>query len=95
MPYARFSFVYFAVFGIIGAFQNYGMQVILSNSGKVDPDITNSAIMVPGYYMYQQAFKHGRMGYACAIGTLLFAFVGLLTLLTFKVFKAKRLDLDE
>lgn len=86
---------YFAVFGIIGAFQNYGMQVILSNSGKVDPDITNSAIMVPGYYMYQQAFKHGRMGYACAIGTLLFAFVGLLTLLTFKVFKAKRLDLDE
>ncbi len=86
---------YFAVFGIIGAFQNYGMQVVLSNSGKVDPDITSSAIMVPGYYMYRQAFFHGRMGYACAIGTVLFVFVGLLTIITFKGFKAKRLDLNE
>ncbi len=86
---------YFVVFGVIGAFQNYGMQVVLANSNKVDPDITNSAIMVPGYYMYRQAFAHGRMGYACAIGTLLFVFVGLLTIITFKVFGAKRPDAGE
>lgn len=86
---------YFTVFGIIGAFQNYGMQVVLSNSGKVDPDITNSAIMVPGYYMYTQAFRHGRMGYACAIGTVLFLFVGLLTIITFKVFGIRQFAVDD
>lgn len=84
---------YFLVFGIIGAFQDYGIQVILSSSKLVGKDITNSAIMVPGYYMYTQAFSGGDLGYACAIGTVLFVVVMIITAITFKTFNAKKFDL--
>lgn len=85
---------YFLVFGIIGAFQDYGIQVVLSSSNLVGKDITNSVIMVPGYYMYTQAFSGGDLGYACAIGTVLFLVVMLITALTFKTFNAHKFDLD-
>ena len=84
---------YFLVFGIIGAFQDYGIQVILSSSKLVGKDITNSAIMVPGYYMYTQAFSGSDLGYACAIGTVLFVVVMIITAITFKKFNAKKFDL--
>ncbi len=85
---------YFFVFGIIGAFQDYGIQVVLDNSGLISKDIVNSAIMVPGYYMYVQAFSNGNMGYACAIGTLLFLTVLIITVITFKAINAQKFDLD-
>lgn len=85
---------YFLVFGIIGAFQNYGIQVTLWGSGVVNPEITNSAIMVPGYYMYRQAFEFNNSGYACAIGTILFFFVMLITAITFKMFHASKFELE-
>ena len=37
--------------------------------------------MVPGYYMFTQAFKAGRMGYASAIGMILFIIIMVVTLL--------------
>jgi ABC-type sugar transport system permease subunit len=40
--------------------------------------------MVPGYYMFTQAFDSGRMGYASAIGTVLFFAILVLTILSFK-----------
>lgn len=85
---------YFLVFGLIGAFQDYGIQVVLSGSGAVQKDIINSAIMVPGYYMYRQAFSEGDLGYACSIGTIIFMFVLLITAVTFKTFNAKKFELD-
>ncbi len=85
---------YFLVFGLIGAFQDYGIQVVLSGSGAVQKDIINSAIMVPGYYMYRQAFSEGDLGYACSIGTIIFMFVLLITAITFKTFNAKKFELD-
>lgn len=85
---------YFLVFGLIGAFQDYGIQVVLSGSGAVQKDIINSAIMVPGYYMYRQAFSEGDLGYACSIGTVIFMFVLLITAITFKTFNAKKFELD-
>lgn len=85
---------YFLVFGLIGAFQDYGIQVVLSGSGAVQKDIINSAIMVPGYYMYRQAFSQGDLGYACSIGSIIFLFVMIITAITFKVFNAKKFELD-
>lgn len=85
---------YFLVFGLIGAFQDYGIQVVLSGAGTVQRDIINSAIMVPGYYMYTQAFSEGNLGYACAIGTIIFLFVMIITAITFKVFNAQKFELD-
>lgn len=85
---------YFLVFGLIGAFQNYGIQVVLDNSGVVAKNIVNDAIIVPGYYMYQQAFAYNNFSYACAIGTVIFVVVLLITALTFKVFNAQKFNLD-
>lgn len=69
---------YFLITGLIGALQDYSLQLVLTDGG---PGYTT---MVPGYYMYIEAFKANRMGYACAIGTSLFLIVFVLTVLTRK-----------
>ena len=70
---------YFAVFGFIGLMQDYGLQMILTNGG---PGYTT---YVPGWYMYKLAFTSGRYGYACSIGTVLFAVIFAVTLVAFKL----------
>lgn len=72
---------FFLVFGIIGGLQDYGIQIILTNGG---PGYTT---YVPGYYMYLQAFFNGRMGYASAIGAVLFFAILLLTIVNYRFFK--------
>ena len=69
---------YFVIMGIIGALQSYSTQIILTEGG---PGYTT---MVPGYYMYTQAFYAGRMGYACAIGTVMFVAIFIFTAFTYK-----------
>lgn len=69
---------YFLITGIIGALQDYSLQLLLTEGGP------GYETMVPGYYMYIEAFTANRMGYACAIGTSLFIIVFVLTLLTRK-----------
>jgi ABC-type sugar transport system permease subunit len=44
--------------------------------------------MVPGYWMYNNAFSFQRMGYACAIGVVLFAVIATLTALNFKYLRS-------
>jgi ABC-type sugar transport system permease subunit len=73
---------YFLVFGIIGGLQDYGTQIVLTNGGP------GYATYVPGYYMYIQAFTNGRMGYASAVGSVLFAVILLLTIFNYKFIKA-------
>ena len=43
--------------------------------------------MVPGLWMYQNAFIFQRMGYACAIGVILFLLILALTILNLRYFK--------
>lgn len=74
---------YFLVFGIIGGLQDYGVQLILTQGG---PGYTT---YVPGYYMFKSAFTFGKMGYASAIGTMLFVFIMILTVLTFRFVRSK------
>lgn len=69
---------YFLITGIIGALQDYSLQLMLTDGGS------GYATMVPGYYMYIEAFTANRMGYACAIGTSLFIIIFVLTILTRK-----------
>lgn len=69
---------YFLITGIIGALQDYSLQLMLTDGGP------GYATMVPGYYMYIEAFTANRMGYACAIGTSLFIIIFVLTILTRK-----------
>ena len=81
LPLIKGQIRYFIVFGIIGGLQDYSVQIILTQGG---PGYTT---YVPGYYMFKQAFTSGNMGYACAIGTLLFVLIATLTLITFKSLK--------
>ncbi len=74
---------YFVIFGIINALQDYSVQIILTNGG---PGYTT---YVPGYYMFKQAFSYGNMGYASAIGTLLFVVIFIFTLLAMRFMKSK------
>ncbi|MBT7301297.1 MAG: hypothetical protein HN849_17375, partial [Victivallales bacterium] len=43
---------------------------------------------VPGMWMYLNAFSFQRMGYACAIGVLLFLLILTLTVFNLKYFKS-------
>lgn len=74
---------YFVIIGIINALQDYSVQIILTDGG---PGYTT---YVPGYYMFKQAFSYGNMGYACAIGTLMFVVIFILTLLSMKFMKSE------
>ncbi len=74
---------YFVIIGIISALQDYSVQIILTGGG---PGYTT---YVPGYYLFKQAFSYGNMGYACAIGTLMFSVIFLLTLCSMRLMKSK------
>ena len=60
---------------IIGTLQQYGFILILIG---IDGGPKGTA-MVPGLYMFREAFQNGYMGYACAIGFVLFLFILALT----------------
>ncbi len=74
---------YFLIFGIISGLQDYGTQMVLTQGGP------GYSTYVPGYYMYTQAFAAGKMGYACAIGTVLFVCIMILTMFAFRFTRGK------
>lgn len=71
------------VLSIIAGLQVLTGPLVLTGGGPVD------STMVPGLYMYQQAFTYGRLGYASAIGVLVFIAVFVLTVLNLTLFKDK------
>lgn len=60
---------------IIGTLQSYANILILFD---IDGG-PNGKLMIPGLYMFREAFKDGRAGYACAIGLIIFFMILLLT----------------
>lgn len=54
------------VLAFIGGLQGFQTSLILTNGGPA------FATMVPGLHLYQNAISFDRMGYACAIGVVLF-----------------------
>lgn len=66
---------------IIGGVQSFEGIFILTQGG---PGFKS---MVPGLWMYFNAFSFQRMGYACAIGVILFIVIMALTLLNMKYFR--------
>lgn len=73
---------YFLIMGIIGALQDYSLQLMLTDGGP------GYSTMVPGYYMYLEAFTANRMGYACAIGTTLFVIIFVITAVTYRYIRS-------
>ena len=70
------------VLTIIGGLQGFEQLMILTGGG---PGFRTT---VPGLWMYYNAFSFQRMGYACAIGVLLFIMILGLTILNLKYFKS-------
>jgi len=66
---------------IIGVIQNYQLILVLTRGGP------GNVTMVPGLWMYYNAFNYYRMGYACAIGTVLFLISLSLTIVNIKYIK--------
>ena len=74
---------YFLVFGIIGGLQDYGTQMVLTKGGP------GYETYVPGYHMYMEAFNSQRMGYACAIGTVMFVVIFVITVATYRFVRTR------
>jgi len=70
------------VLAFIGGVQEFQTQLLLTNGGPF------YSTMVPGLHMYETAMTFDRMGYACAIGVLLFAVSLVLTYINLNYFKA-------
>ena len=88
LPLLRGQIRYFLVFGIIGALQDYSVQVVLTDGGPNQFDT-----YVPGYYMYKMAFTNNNFGYAAAIGTVIFILAGLFTVVAYKFTGEKKEDI--
>lgn len=67
---------------VIYGFQVFDQIMVISKDGG--PAYSGLTL---SFYIYQNAFVNGKMGYACAAGVLLFAFVLLITLLQFRLQK--------
>ncbi len=74
---------FFLILGLIDAFQNFGIQVVMTGGGP------GYSTYVPAYHMYTMAFTAGRMGYASAIGTVLFITILLLTIVSHRYLNKK------
>jgi raffinose/stachyose/melibiose transport system permease protein len=70
------------VLTVIGGFQGFEGILVLTQGGP------GFETMVPGLWMYYNAFSFQRMGYACAIGVLLFVAILGLTLLNLRYFRS-------
>lgn len=75
LPYLMGQIRYFLMLGFIGGLQNYSMQLLFTKGGPFYKS------MVPGYYIYWNAFNNMRYGYACACGVIMFVIIFALTLI--------------
>ncbi len=67
------------VMSIIAGFQGYFVSIHILTRGGPAGSTTNLL-----YYIYQSAFDHQKMGYACALAMILFALIFVCTLLNWK-----------
>jgi raffinose/stachyose/melibiose transport system permease protein len=68
----------------IGTIQDFWLPLVLTRGGP------NQASMLPGLWMYQSAFSHGKMGYAAALGVAMFLVILTLTWLNMRLISADR-----
>jgi multiple sugar transport system permease protein len=74
--------IYFnMIMGLIGSFQVFAVPYVMTGGG----DGPGRSLLFLATYLYQNAFDYWNMGYACAIGVLLFGIILLLTLLATKL----------
>lgn len=70
------------ILSTINALQGYVGIMVLTNGGP------GNSTMVPGLYLYNNAFYFNKMGYACSIGMLLFSVLLILTYINWKYIRS-------
>lgn len=85
IPYVMGQIRFFIITGLIALIQEYGTQLVLTGGGP------GYSTWVPGWHLYQMAFTNDRMGYASAIGVIMFVFLLILTILIRKLLKTKEM----
>lgn len=67
------------IMGIIGGFQAFGTQYVMTGGG---PAGSTTTVV---YYIYNNAYKWGNMGYATAAAVILFFFVMIITIINWRI----------
>jgi ABC-type sugar transport system permease subunit len=80
LPLLRPTTLFVVVVSVILSFQVFALVYVMTSGGPA------GATSVVVFYLYQQAFTYFRMGYASAVGYVLFGVIFVLTLVQFRFF---------
>jgi multiple sugar transport system permease protein len=80
LPLLKPTILFVVVLSVILSFQVFALVYVMTSGGPAG----STSVLV--FYLYQQAFTYFRMGYASAIGFVLFVIIFVLTVLQFKAF---------
>jgi ABC-type sugar transport system permease subunit len=80
VPLLRPTILFVVVMSVILSFQVFALVYVMTGGGPAG----STSVLV--FYLYQQAFTYFRMGYASAIGFVLFVIIFALTLIQFRAF---------
>ena len=87
LPLLRPVTVFVLVTSIIGSFQIYDTVAVATNGGPME--VTRVIV----FYIYDNAFKFFKMGYATAMSMVLFAILIVFSLVQLRLFRADQSDL--
>jgi multiple sugar transport system permease protein len=80
LPLLKSTIVFVVVLAVILSFQVFALVYVMTGGGPAG----STSVLV--FYLYQQAFTYFRLGYASAVGFVLFVIIFVLTMLQFKAF---------
>lgn len=80
LPLLKPTILFVVVMSVILSFQVFALVYVMTGGGPAG----STSVLV--FYLYQQAFTYFRMGYASAIGFVLFVIIFALTLIQFRAF---------
>lgn len=78
LPLLKGQMKMFVILAIINSMQSFDKILVLTHGGP------GRSTIVPALYMYDQAFAYSNMGYASAIGVILFVLVMILTVINYR-----------
>jgi len=82
LPMIRSQIKLVVMMTLIMQIQNFELPLILTGGGPGDASLT------PALHLYNRAFLHNEMGYASAIGVMLFLIILCITVVNFKLLKS-------
>lgn len=80
LPLLKPTIFFVTVMSVILSFQVFALVYVMTGGGPAG----STSVLV--FYLYQQAFTYFRMGYASAVGYVIFVIIFVLTVIQFKAF---------